>query len=72
MIFLLKRLESAGYDEAVAFVVRAPSEPEARRLASPGAGDEGATVWIRETLSTCEAIEVAGASEVLLRDFCAG
>jgi hypothetical protein len=47
-IYALKRKDTAGKGEAVAFVVVAPTGGEARRLAAMSAGREGAFPWAFE------------------------
>ena len=58
-----------SYDEAREFVVRAPSEPMARRYAAEQAGDEGRDAWLDPSRSTCELLTTKGEAGVIVRDF---
>ena len=77
MIWLLRPLTgenevgqwSPWFDKAFGFVVRAEDETEARALASLMAGDEGFSSWLDKTLTGCAPLEVAGKSDVIMRDF---
>lgn len=60
------------YDAMEGFIIRAPTEKEARELASTRHGDEGKSVWLLAMMSTCEELELDGPSEILLEDFLAG
>lgn len=74
-LWLLRRVNKPGapiYDCADGFVVRAPSEPDARGLAAQSAGDEGADVWLSAEFSACHELQRAGDPEVVLHDFNAG
>lgn len=70
-IFSLKR-SGADRGEAAAFVVIAPSEHEARKLAAMSAGCEGAFPWAFEaTLAKVGTAEPGITSGVLLGSFIA-
>jgi prevent-host-death family protein len=71
-IYVLKRVGGTDYDETAGFVVVAGSPDEARRLAAGEADAEGDATWLMPDRSTCEAIDPAGSSGVVLRDFRAG
>lgn len=70
-LWLLTRY-ATGTDEADGFVVRAPDEGEARRLASLRAGDEGSPAWLLPERSTCVELKLEGSRGVLLRSFIPG
>lgn len=64
-----------SYDENHGLVVRAASEPHARRIAmehSAASGDEHEAVWLDAKQTTCEAINEDGEPSVILVDFLAG
>lgn len=82
-IYHLGRLEKAGWDEAVGFIVRARSSTRARQIVAEtpsfetGPGCEGANVWRDPRQSSCRKLgEVtSGANRrecIVLRDFKAG
>jgi hypothetical protein len=72
-IYSLKREEGPKTDEAVAFVVVAPTEHEARRLAAAAAGGEGAYPWAFEaTLVKVGTAEPGIAAGVLLGSYTGG
>jgi hypothetical protein len=72
-IYTLRREEDAGVDEAYAFVVIAPSELEARKMAAQGAGDEGAYPWAFEAAAVKAGTAVPGmVAGILLRGFNSG
>jgi hypothetical protein len=56
------------YDKAVAFVVCADTEEEARRLASCAHGCENADAWTDHTLSTCKLL-TPDEPGIVVRDF---
>lgn len=61
------------YDCCYGFVVRAPDETAARRLASAAMiGDERPGAWLDPCLSECRELTTEGDPEVLLRDFLHG
>ena len=68
MLYLVKRIGLAGYDEYLGFVVRAAHESEARSIAS-GVDDHDALVWVNGTTSTCVAIDPDGPSGVILGSY---
>ena len=60
------------YDKAFGFVVRAPDDATARKLADAGAGDENrndAHPWLDSQLSTCVPLTETGPTEVVLVDY---
>ena len=73
MIYLIKRrrYEEWNPDEALAMVVRAESSKQARILASKLCGDEGASVWLSASESSCTLV-TNGRGTVLVRDFWEG
>lgn len=71
-LYLLERIESSEYDQAMGFVVRAPTVSVARKLASERAGDEGAEVWLDRSKTSCNILSNKGSECVILRDFKAG
>ncbi len=65
----------APYDTADGFVVRAPTESEARAIAQENGGDERDTdgaAWTDPELSTCVELLADGEPGVVLRDYDAG
>lgn len=75
MNFYLLEGSPTGWDVANGFVIRAPNEMDARRLAAEQAGDERAEFWLNPNESTCVDIleqPYNGQPEVLLRSFRAG
>ena len=71
-LYVLERLKSGGYDEAMGFVVRAPNVRAARKIASENAGDEGAEVWLNTMMTSCDLLTHKGHGCVILRDFKTG
>ena len=67
-IWVLKRFDSVGYDEYEGFVVRAPTEPEARALCPFGDEDD---IWVDPTKVHCTRI-IAGPVAIILAAFNAG
>jgi hypothetical protein len=67
-LYFLSRPD-CSYDELREVVVRAKDEKEARQLASAYRGDEGEWVWLDNTRSTCEKLQVRGESGVVCADF---
>ena len=68
------------YDKAVAFVVRAATEKEARRLANDSGGDEtgpvrndeyrmGGDLWLDPKYSTCAELAGAGEPEMIVGEY---
>ena len=56
-IYILGRLEkSIRYDEVMEIVVRASSEEEARKLASPKGMDEGKDIWLDPKKTSCDPV----------------
>lgn len=60
---------SPWYDKAFKFVVRAPSQAEARRLAANNCGDEGPGVWLDSRATRCDRLKRKGEVEIVCRDF---
>lgn len=54
-------------DYADGFVVRAPTYKRARELAAEQAGDEGKSVWLLRSFSTCRRLSHYGVEGVVLR-----
>lgn len=77
--WILKAIEGTPafepwYDKTFGLVVRAESEPAARRLASGDAsgddpGDEGPGVWLDPLQTTCVRLFEEGDPDVILVDF---
>lgn len=57
------------YDTMDCIIVRAVSEQEARNIAADNCGDEGKSVWLDKTLTSCTEITGEGQSGVVLRSF---
>ncbi len=57
------------YDKAFGFVVCAPTEAAARKIASESAGDEGAYAWLMPEVSTCAELAPSEAVGVVMMDF---
>ncbi len=68
-LFVLKRLNSVGWDEHAGFVVRAKDENEARQLAASAGREDW---WSFPEQTSCEVITTKGQSEIILEDFNAG
>jgi hypothetical protein len=66
-LWLLKAIESGGYDCANGFVVGANDALSARKVASEKHGDEGPNVWLSPWRSTCW--ELVPTEGVIMRDF---
>ena len=63
------------YDSVDKFVIVAPDEAEARRIASENSADEGGGTWTDPARSTCEMLEVrmfGTVSTVVCRSYNAG
>ncbi len=72
-LFYLENQElDDSYDVAVAFVIRAEDEAEARKIASQDAGDEGSSLWLDPRRSSCAILSDKGESKVICRDFKSG
>lgn len=73
-LWKLERIEEDGpiWDANDGFVIRAPSEEEARALAASAAVDEGAEAWTDPQRSICKPLTQKGDAEIILRDFHAG
>ncbi len=70
-LYILKRRDDdIGYDEAIAFVVRAPDESAARNMASKESGDEGPVNWLEG--ASCEELTADGEATVIVRSYRAG
>jgi hypothetical protein len=66
MVFeLINEGYQGDLDTISTFVVRAGSEEEARALAARHAMDEGKSVWLSPTYSTCRSVDPAGPTGVL-------
>ena len=70
-LFLLQRVDGAGYDEYDAKIIRANNERQARGLANTKTGDEG-RIWNNDALVKCEIVSVAGEIGEILGSFNAG
>ena len=55
-LFLIKRIEAAGYDENNGFVIREVDENAARVRAAKFSGDEPHNTWTDVNLSKCTEI----------------
>lgn len=71
-LFKLERIDGVSHDEAFGFVVRAENESSARIIVSLQCGDEGSSVWLDSSMTSCEELKKTGKSEVILRDYNAG
>lgn len=76
-LWLLRPVEGhemwgAPYDKMHGVVVRSKDEASARRMASGAAMDEGRSVWLDDTVTTCEKLAASGASCIVIRDVLAG
>ena len=72
-LWLLHRWNrNINWDEVSCFVIRAPSEADARVLAATNPGDEHAETWLDPTRSRAERLLDDGPTEVIVRDFRAG
>ena len=71
MLFLLTRLERPDYDENTAFVVRADSVKEARRLVNdlPNLDMAEGNIWQDTKRTKCRQIKTEGSKGVILRSF---
>ncbi|MET0165651.1 MAG: hypothetical protein ABW318_11710 [Vicinamibacterales bacterium] len=56
-------------NKVVAFVIRAPTADEARRLARDEAGGEDGYAWLEEKFSTCTELEAKGEAGVIIAAF---
>jgi len=73
MLWVLKRMSAnPEYDVNNGFVIRAPSEDDARIMASGKRADEGAETWTDPAKSTCERLWPDGDDEIVMTDFNAG
>jgi len=68
------------YDKAFGFIVQAPDEETARKLANENGGDEtgkishdiyrtGGDAWLDHEMSTCKELQVGDVEMVIMRDF---
>lgn len=75
MLFLLERDDPEGkiYDCNDAFLVRARSEKQARKIASKRqSGDEPPQTWLDPKKSSCEIVPADGEPGIIMTDFHAG
>lgn len=71
-IYLLKRPDDeVEYDEAIGFIIVAPTGKEARGLAADNCGDEGRDTWTTPLVASCRKVgtSVRNMPHVLLRSF---
>ena len=70
-IYLLTRNEYVGYDESIAFIVRANSAKEARKLVndSPNLDMAEGCIWEDIKRTKCRQIKIEGETEIILRSF---
>lgn len=73
-IYLISRIDPAGYDEMNSCVVVAAGIDEALQLAASRAGDEGESFWLTSVRVKLELLGEAEnpAARVVCRDFNAG
>lgn len=64
--------ERWGWDCNHGFVIRAPDEKTARKIAAEHLGDEGEDSWLSPTFSRCEELKAEGRTTTILCDFNAG
>lgn len=57
------------YDKCFGFIIRAKTKPEARKIASENAGDEGKNAWLDGKYSTCEELKIEGKADLIMKDF---
>jgi hypothetical protein len=67
-IWELKNL-NPGFGKMTGIVVRAPSEEEARLMASKSAYQEGSSTWTDHSLSTCCEVLQDGFAMVILASY---
>lgn len=67
-LWKLERVGGANADEMRSCIVRAPTEPLARKAACTCSLDEGEAVWRDPAQTTCQEITLEGGIEVLLTD----
>lgn len=72
MLYLLRNLAGADWDENNGFVISAESPDHARRIASENARGEGKETWLSPTGSSCELLTDTAPVGVVIRDFHAG
>lgn len=66
-LWLLERREDlVGWDDTEGFVIRAPDEAHARRLARRRAWDHGRD-WLDSDKATCREIDASGPVRVILQ-----
>jgi hypothetical protein len=73
-IYLIRRTDPLGYDEASGFVIKAENLSRARQIAAANCGDEGPEIWKRSGTTNVNigvAVEAFN-EEVILRDYRAG
>ena len=68
-LWLLKRKDAVGYDEAAGFVISADDETSAREIASGNGGDENRSLWLDSGYVSCREITKREDSGVILRDY---
>ena len=70
-IYLLTRNEYVGYDESIAFIVRANSAKEARKLVNdlPNLDMAEGNIWQDTKRTKCRQIKTEGSKGVILRSF---
>ena len=71
MLFLLKVIDSGGYDEYDEKVIRASGPQEARMIANKKTGFEG-KIWEDTKKVVCTPIQTTGDPEVIITSFNAG
>jgi hypothetical protein len=71
MLFLLSRNEWVDYDQSIAFVVRANSAKEARKIANDCENLDMAEgkIWEDTKRVKCRQIKMEGKHEIILRSF---
>jgi hypothetical protein len=70
-LFLLNRNEWVDFDQTIAFVIRADSAREARKLANdcPNLDMAEGQIWEDTKRTKCREIKVEGKKEIVLRSF---
>lgn len=73
-LYLLRRMDSVGYDEYIGFVVSADNETEAREIASEQFADEGKDKWHSQldVSATLIALNSTQPKGIVLESFNAG
>lgn len=71
-LWILSVRDVVGYDSYDAFVIRAETEDNARRMAASRAADEGEYTWLESDNSKCVSLSAEGEERIILGSFNAG